>query len=81
MRSLSLLSAASAALHFTIARAQADSSNGLVVTTGTGTYTGIINGTAPNVRQFLNIPYSVPPIGDRRWLPPTKSHDQLKLEI
>jgi carboxylesterase type B len=71
-RSLLLLSAASAALHLTITRAQADSSNGLAATTGTGTYTGIINWTAPNVRQFLNIPYSVSPIGDRRWLPPAK---------
>ena len=42
----------------------------LVVTASTGTYTGIVNGTAPSVRQFLNIPYAAPPTGQRRWLPP-----------
>jgi hypothetical protein len=44
--------------------------NPLKVTTSTGTYISIINGTTPHVRQFLNIPYALPPIGDRRWLPP-----------
>ncbi|KAL3454344.1 Alpha/Beta hydrolase protein [Aspergillus insuetus] len=42
--------------------------NPLEVTTSTGTYIGIINGTTPHVRQFLNIPYALPPTGDRRWL-------------
>lgn len=44
----------------------------LTVTAPSGTYTGIMNGTVPNVRQYLGIPYSLPPVGDRRWLPPTK---------
>jgi hypothetical protein len=43
--------------------------NPLKVITSTGTYIGIINGTSPNVRQFLNIPYALAPVGDRRWLP------------
>ena len=68
----SLLFAVFLAAKIPTIHAQAASNNGLVVTTGTGTYTGIINGTAPNVRQFLNIPYSIPPVGDRRWLPPAK---------
>lgn len=40
------------------------------VQTSTGTYIGLINETAPNVRQFLNIPFSLPPLGERRWSPP-----------
>jgi carboxylesterase type B len=44
--------------------------NPLKVTTSTGAYIGLINGTSPNVRQFLNVPYALPPTGDRRWLPP-----------
>ncbi|GAB7352165.1 hypothetical protein MBLNU459_g2648t1 [Dothideomycetes sp. NU459] len=46
------------------------SASELTVTTSTGTYTGFINSTAPDVRQFLNIPYALPPTGERRWLPP-----------
>ncbi len=65
-----LLSTAAIYVCIGIASGQTSSSGSLIVTTGTGTYTGIINGTAPNVRQFLNIPYSIPPVGDRRWLPP-----------
>jgi len=45
--------------------------NAVQVTANTGTYTGIINETTPNVRQFRNIPFAVPPTGPRRWLPPT----------
>lgn len=44
--------------------------NSVKVTTGTGTYVGIINETAPDVRQFLNIPFALAPEGERRWLPP-----------
>jgi len=40
------------------------------VTANTGIYTGIINQTTPNVRQFRNIPFALPPTGERRWLPP-----------
>ena len=50
--------------------ALAQSTNPLLISTSTGTYIGLINGTAPAVRQFLNIPYAQPPIGARRWLPP-----------
>jgi hypothetical protein len=53
-------------------QAQSSTNNELTITTKTGTYTGIINGTAPHVRQFLNIAYSVPPVGKLRWLPPRK---------
>ncbi|KIW15808.1 hypothetical protein PV08_05858 [Exophiala spinifera] len=47
-------------------------SGGLAVTAETGTYVGLINGTTPNVRQFLNVPFALPPTGRRRWLPPVK---------
>lgn len=42
----------------------------LTVSTNTGTITGFINGTTPNVRQFLSIPFSQPPTGRLRWQPP-----------
>ena len=53
-------------------QAQSSANNELTISTNTGTYTGIINGTAPHVRQFLNIAYAVPPVGKFRWLPPKK---------
>src|SRR6266536_6137041 len=43
---------------------------GLTVDTKTGKYLGIVNGTTPHVRQFPSVPYALPPVGDRRWLPP-----------
>ncbi|KAF2759529.1 alpha/beta-hydrolase [Pseudovirgaria hyperparasitica] len=46
--------------------------NELVVQAPSGTYIGLINGTTPNVRQFRSIPYAAAPVGERRWLPPTK---------
>ncbi|KAL4789158.1 carboxylesterase [Aspergillus venezuelensis] len=49
--------------------AWADCRDNLTVRASTGTYIGFINGTAPNVRQFLDLPYAVPPVGSRRWLP------------
>jgi len=48
------------------------SDNNLHVEIGTGTLMGFINSSAPSVRQFLGVPYSLPPIGVRRWLPPSK---------
>lgn len=41
----------------------------LTVGTTSGPVTGLINETAPNVAQFLGIPYAEPPVGKRRWLP------------
>lgn len=43
----------------------------LQVTTRTGTINGFTSSISPNVRQFLGIPFSLPPTGARRWLPPT----------
>ncbi|KAK1510631.1 acetylcholinesterase [Colletotrichum tamarilloi] len=36
-----------------------------------GSVKGFINRDYPNVAQFLGIPFAEPPIGPRRWLPPT----------
>ncbi|KAJ0318097.1 hypothetical protein COL5a_010845 [Colletotrichum fioriniae] len=36
-----------------------------------GPVKGFINRDYPNVAQFLGIPFAEPPIGSRRWLPPT----------
>ncbi|KAF3042039.1 hypothetical protein E8E11_001603 [Didymella keratinophila] len=41
----------------------------LIVDTSSGVYEGAVDGTTPNVVQFLGIPYAEPPIGARRWLP------------
>ncbi|OIW29172.1 alpha/beta-hydrolase [Coniochaeta ligniaria NRRL 30616] len=42
----------------------------LTVRTTTGIYTALLDPSLPNVRQFRNIPYALPPTGPRRWLPP-----------
>ncbi|KAF2708704.1 alpha/beta-hydrolase [Pleomassaria siparia CBS 279.74] len=41
----------------------------LTIETTSGPVTGLINGTTPNVAQFLGIPYAEPPVKERRWLP------------
>lgn len=41
----------------------------LIVDTSSGTVEGTVDGTTPNVVQFLGIPYAEAPIGARRWLP------------
>lgn len=42
----------------------------LKVDTSVGTVYGLINGTHPDVAQFLGIPYAEPPTGNRRWTAP-----------
>jgi acetylcholinesterase len=56
----------------TLALCQSSPPCGLTVVTTTGTYTGLINDTTPLVRQFLKMPFALPPIGLRCWLPRTK---------
>ena len=47
---------------------------GLTVKTTSGTYTGLINSTtAPDVNQWVGIPYARPPLGSRRFMPPEKA--------
>ncbi|KAJ6614572.1 Alpha/Beta hydrolase protein [Mycena sp. CBHHK59/15] len=59
---------------FTIALAVAvhcaPATSSLQVNTGSGTLHGFINSSAPAVRQFLGVPFALPPTGARRWLPP-----------
>ncbi|KAK4991545.1 hypothetical protein LTR50_001739 [Elasticomyces elasticus] len=45
-------------------------SDGLTIQTTSGLVRGFINETAPNVRQFLGIPYAEPPVGQLRFAPP-----------
>lgn len=42
----------------------------LDVPTSSGTIHGMIDPLFPDVRQFLGIPYALPPVGPLRWLPP-----------
>ncbi|KAH7035827.1 Alpha/Beta hydrolase protein [Microdochium trichocladiopsis] len=42
----------------------------LTIKTKAGLVTGFINATAPDVRQWLGIPYAEPPVGSLRFLPP-----------
>jgi acetylcholinesterase len=44
----------------------------LQVQTSSGTIEGFVNPPIPDVHQFLGVPYSLPPTGSRRWLPPSK---------
>jgi carboxylesterase type B len=45
----------------------------LTVKTTSGTYTGLVNSTAPDVRQWLGIPFAQPPVGALRFMPPQKA--------
>jgi acetylcholinesterase len=44
----------------------------LQVKTDSGLLHGFVKPSAPNVRQFLGVPFAHPPTGPRRWLPPSK---------
>lgn len=48
------------------------SCSGLCVKTSSGILDGFASPSAPDVRQFLGIPFAHPPEGSRRWLPPSK---------
>jgi carboxylesterase type B len=45
----------------------------ITVRTTSGTYTGMVNTTAPDVNQWLGIPYGKPPLGSLRFMPPQKA--------
>ncbi|KAF9869635.1 carboxylesterase [Colletotrichum karsti] len=47
-----------------------DLTGSLTVDTTAGSVTGFINETAPDVRQWLGVPYAEPPVGALRFLPP-----------
>ena len=46
--------------------------SGLEVKTESGVLYGFVNSSTPSVRQFLGIPFSLPPTGAKRWLRPLK---------
>lgn len=43
---------------------------GLTIKTSSGVVQGFVNETAPDVRQFLGVPYAKPPVGKLRFAPP-----------
>ncbi|KAK4120629.1 alpha/beta-hydrolase [Parathielavia appendiculata] len=47
--------------------------HGLTVKTTSGIYTGLVSSSAPDVNQWLGIPYAQPPVGARRFMPPEKA--------
>jgi carboxylesterase type B len=49
--------------------------HGLTVKTTSGTYTGLVNSSTPDVNQWLGIPYAQPPVGARRFMPPERAPD------
>lgn len=55
-----------------IAFANVNAINSLTVDTTSGKVQGFVNSTAPNVAQFLGIPFAEQPVGARRWLPATR---------
>ncbi|KAJ5638169.1 chlorogenic acid esterase precursor [Penicillium lividum] len=56
------------------------SNTGLLVQTTSGSIEGFFNASAPDVRQFLGVPFAEPPVGDLRFARPQgfKSKGNLK---
>jgi acetylcholinesterase len=54
----------------TLLWAASASCQSLVVNTTSGTVVGLINGTTPDVTQFLGVPFAKAPTGALRFLPP-----------
>ncbi|KAK8088319.1 hypothetical protein PG997_003280 [Apiospora hydei] len=54
--------------HILVAKA----ADGLTVSTTSGLLHGFINETAPNVRQWLGVPYAEPPVGALRFMRPQR---------
>ncbi|KAM0485589.1 hypothetical protein ACHAPX_001577 [Trichoderma viride] len=48
------------------------SNSNLEVETSSGILHGFVNSSAPGVRQFLGVPFALPPTGNRRWQPPSR---------
>ncbi|KAH7111232.1 alpha/beta-hydrolase [Dactylonectria macrodidyma] len=59
-----------ATLSLLIATARSGSSTTVSVPTRQGVVIGLIEDDTPSVRQFLSIPFAVPPIGNLRFAPP-----------
>lgn len=53
------------------------SQDNLIVSAPSGTYRGVVNDSAPHVREFLGIPFAKPPTGDLRWIAPQKPESKL----
>jgi len=59
-----------------VAQAQSPQPNAnLTVKTTSGTYTGFVNSTAPDVAVWLGMQYGVPPVGAKRFMNPEKAPD------
>jgi carboxylesterase type B len=51
---------------------RSNTNSGLLVETTSGAVKGFVNHTAPDVRQFLGVPFAEPPVGDLRFARPQK---------
>lgn len=54
--------------------------NHLRIDTTSGCVYGMINGSHPDVAQFLGIPFAAPPVGDLRFAPPTSFAPQASID-
>jgi carboxylesterase type B len=75
MRALCLLSSLIGAGILADAQSDPVPNSELAVRTTSGTYSGFVNSTTPDVNIWLGIPFGTPPVGARRFLKAEKAPD------
>ncbi|KAK4209066.1 acetylcholinesterase [Rhypophila decipiens] len=58
-----------------VVNGKTDDTNNLSIKTTSGTYTGLVNSSLPNVIQWLGIQFGRPPVGNLRFMPPQRAVD------
>ncbi|KAM7185067.1 acetylcholinesterase [Rhypophila sp. PSN 637] len=58
-----------------VVNGKTDDTNNLSITTTSGTYTGLVNSSLPDVAQWLGIQFGRPPVGNLRFMPPQRAVD------
>lgn len=59
-----------------VIQADANSDKDLTVKTTSGTYTGLVDSSVPDVAQWLGIQYGRPPVDALRFMPPQRAEDK-----